>query len=228
MLHKPLFSEILRPRQISDLALPRRDIDQLEEMVAAKAIMNLLFHGKNGTGKTSAARSISSSLSPRASIEFDGSLLNGVEFVHEHIKSYAMSGCLYAERKILFIDQADLGVKRAQYALLKTVEDSRTSRYIFAANDRSKLIPALRSRLVSICFDVPASDQAEVQMRLLERYRRVFEEKALPYDQDRVRDILRTHYPDLRAIANHLDVEFATPAYAALARDGVRQSANEH
>jgi DNA polymerase III delta prime subunit len=166
-----------------------------------------------------------SSLSPRASIEFDGSLLNGVEFVHEHIKSYAMSGCLYAERKILFIDQADLGVKRAQYALLKTVEDSRTSRYIFAANDRAKLIPALRSRLVSICFDVPASDQAEVQMRLMERYRRVFEEMALPYDEDRMRDILRTHYPDLRAIANHLDVEFATPAYAALARDGLGRQA---
>ena len=36
MLHKPLFSEILRPRQLSDLALPQRDIDQLEEMVASR------------------------------------------------------------------------------------------------------------------------------------------------------------------------------------------------
>jgi len=36
----------------------------------------------------------------------------------------------------------------------------------------------------------------------------------IPYAEDRVRDIVRTHYPDLRCIANYLDLEFATPAYA--------------
>jgi hypothetical protein len=64
-----------------------------------------------------------------------------------------------------------------------------------------------------------------MQMRLMERYRKVFQETGIPYDQDRVREIVRTHYPDLRAIANHLDVEFATPAYAAQARDSSSQSA---
>jgi hypothetical protein len=48
---------------------------------------------------------------------------------------------------------------------------------------------------------------------------RVFCEMGIPYDQDRVRDIVNTHYPDLRCIANHLDVEFATPAYAVQAHD---------
>jgi DNA polymerase III delta prime subunit len=215
MLHKPLFSEILRPRQLSELALPQKDIDRLEQMVASGAIMNLLFHGKTGTGKTSAARAIISILGPQSSIEIDGSLVNGADFVREHVGRFASSMCLFGGAKICFLDHADLAAKSAQNSLLKVVEDSRICRYIFAAADCSKLITAMRSRLVTICFDVPASDQAELQMRLIGRYRRVFEEMALPYDQERVRCILRTHYPDLRAIANHLDLEFATPAYAA-------------
>ena len=224
MVLKPLFSEILRPRQLSDLALPQRDIDNLERMVEARAIMNLLFYGKSGTGKTSAARVILSTLSPHASIEIDGSLLTGGEFVREKIEPYVSSGCLYGG-KICFLDQADLAFKRAQNALLKVVENSRSCRYIFAVSDRSKLIPALRSRLITICFDVSASDQAEVQMRLLERYRRVFQESDISYDQEWVQDIVRSHYPDLRRIANYLDVEFATPAYATLTRGRLSQTA---
>jgi replication-associated recombination protein RarA len=225
MILKPLFSEILRPRQLSDLALPQKDIDHLEQMVASRAIMNLLFYGKTGTGKTSAARVILSIVAPRASTEIDGSLLNKAESVRERVERYASTMTLYGGEKICFLDQLDLASKLAQNLLLKVVEDSRICRFIFAANDPSKLVPAMRSRLVAICFDVSASDQAEVQMRLMERYRRVFEETGIPYDQDRVQDIVRAHYPDLRAIANHLDMEFVTPASAAQAHERLRPNA---
>jgi hypothetical protein len=36
----------------------------------------------------------------------------------------------------------------------------------------------------------------------------------IPYDEDRVLHIVRRYYLDLRCIANYLDLEFATPAYA--------------
>jgi hypothetical protein len=107
MILKPLFSEILRPRQLSDLALPQKDIDHLEQMVASRAIMNLLFYGKIGSGKTSAARVILSIVARRASTEIDGSLLTGAECVREHVAPYVSSGCLYGA-KICFLDQADL------------------------------------------------------------------------------------------------------------------------
>jgi replication-associated recombination protein RarA len=224
MIFKPLFFEILRPRQLSDLALPQQDIDKLEHMIASGAIMNLLFYGKTGAGKTSAARVILSILAPSSSTEIDGSLLTGAEYVREHVAPYVSSGCLYGG-KICFLDQADMAFKRAQNSLLKLVENARTCRYIFVATDRSRLIPALRSRLIAICFDVPGSEQAEVQERLMGRYRGVFQETGIPYDQDRVRDIVRAYYPDLRAIANHLDVEFATPAFAAQAHERLRPNA---
>jgi replication-associated recombination protein RarA len=105
---KPFFSEILRPRQLSDLALPQKDIDHLEQMVASRAIMNLLFHGKTGTGKTSAARVILSILAPRSSTEMDGSLLNKAESVRERVERYASTMTLYGGEKMCFLDQLDL------------------------------------------------------------------------------------------------------------------------
>jgi putative ATPase len=220
---KPLFSEILRPRELADLALAQRDIEHLKQMVVSKAIMNLVFWGKPGTGKTSAARVILSSVSRDNSIEIDGSMINP-EFLKQ-IEGWASSISFNGGGKLCFIDQADLTTKSAQNSLLKVIEDSsRNVRYIFAATDRSKLIPALRSRLMTICSDVPESDQADVQARLMERYRRMFTEMKILYDQNRLREIVGTHYPDLRCIANYLDLEFATPAYVRQ-QDRVREVA---
>ena len=90
MILKPLFSEILRPCQLSDLTLPQPDIDKLEQMVASRAIMNLLFYGKTGSGKTSAARVILSILAPHSSTEIDGSLLTGADYVREHVRAICL------------------------------------------------------------------------------------------------------------------------------------------
>jgi replication-associated recombination protein RarA len=212
---KPLFSEILRPRELADLALPPKDIEHLKQMIASGAIMNLLFSGDTGTGKTSVARVILSIVSPDNSIEIDGSLLTEVDCVREQIEGYSSSMSLMRGPKICFVDQADLAAKSAQNSLLKVIENSsRSVRYIFTITDRAKIISGLRSRFTIICCDVPEPNQADVQMRLMDRYRRTFTEMEIPYAEDRVREIVHSYYPDLRCIANYLDLEFATPAYA--------------
>ena len=142
MKREPLFSEVLRPHQLTDLALPQKEIDHLTQMVASVSIMNLLLHGKCGTGKTSTARVICSTPSSREYIEIDGSSLKGAECVREKIERYSSSVSCGEGAKICFLDQADLVAKAAQNSLLSAVERfSRNCRYIFAANDRSKLIP---------------------------------------------------------------------------------------
>ena len=55
---KQPLSELLRPQQLSELTLPRKDIDRLQRMVESGWIMNMIFYGKPGLGKTSAARTI--------------------------------------------------------------------------------------------------------------------------------------------------------------------------
>ena len=45
----------MRPKTLGDLALPTPMIERLQKMVVTDLIMNMLFYGKIGTGKTSAA-----------------------------------------------------------------------------------------------------------------------------------------------------------------------------
>jgi replication-associated recombination protein RarA len=51
---RQLMSELLRPQEIGDLTLPASDIERLSRMVTSRSIINMLFYGKPGLGKTSA------------------------------------------------------------------------------------------------------------------------------------------------------------------------------
>jgi replication-associated recombination protein RarA len=43
---KQPLTELLRPQQLSELTLPRKDIDRLQRMVESGWIMNMIFYGK--------------------------------------------------------------------------------------------------------------------------------------------------------------------------------------
>ena len=49
-------SELLRPTEFADLIQPPELIRRLERMVAQRAPLNMLFYGRPGLGKTSAAQ----------------------------------------------------------------------------------------------------------------------------------------------------------------------------
>ena len=83
--------EIMRPQTLSDLTLPRPMIDRLQTMVETKSAMNMLFYGKVGTGKTSAARLFEDSADlyalcrRRMFVQWDGSSVENVDFVRTDI-----------------------------------------------------------------------------------------------------------------------------------------------
>ncbi len=53
---KPLVSEILRPQALSDLTLPTPTILRLQRVIESGSMVNMLFYGPPGSGKTSTAR----------------------------------------------------------------------------------------------------------------------------------------------------------------------------
>ena len=77
---KQLVSELLRPQQLGDLTLPRRIIDRLQGMIDRRSVMNMLFYGNAGLGKTSTAYVLINALGPDDSIEINGSSTTGIEF----------------------------------------------------------------------------------------------------------------------------------------------------
>ena len=80
-------------------------------------------------------------------------------------------------------------------------------RFIFTANDVSKLTDPIRSRFTSISFDVPAKDQADVVERLILNYERKLKKLKISFRKPIVREIVESYFPDLRSIANQFELE---------------------
>ena len=75
-----LISEYLRPKSLQDMMLPKRLKSRLQQMLDEKNVMNMIFHGKPGSGKTTAAE-IFCNDENFDTLTVDGSLSNGVDVV---------------------------------------------------------------------------------------------------------------------------------------------------
>jgi DNA polymerase III delta prime subunit len=110
---------------------------------------------------------------------------------------------------ICFVDEAHLISKRDQTALPDIIDRlSSRCRFFFAATDIKKLIPALRSRLTEISFEVAPKDREEVQKRLMERYESVLAVNGFTFVKVRLEQTIDANFPDLRSIANNIEFEF--------------------
>ena len=209
-----LLSEILRPRSVSELNLPPDISNSLERMERSGSVMNLLFYGEPGIGKTSAARIFTKDADV---YEINGSFNNGDKTMLRTIENFASTMSLFLKPKICFIDEADYLTKEVQAGLRYTVEKfSATTRFILTANDYKKVTSALRSRCAPICFDVVPKDRASVVDRMIARYERRLSEFGYEYDEIRLREVVSIYFPDLRNIANQIQLEFGNPIHISI------------
>ena len=200
---KRLVSEILRPQALSDLTLPMPTIHRLERVIESGAKVNMLFYGPPGSGKTSTARIFMNAIG--GSMTIDRSSETSPDLA-KCIKNFLSR----VGANICFVDEAQFISKRDQTVLVDLIDwFSGKSRLLFAATDITKLIPAIRSRLTEISFEVPPEDREEVQKRLMERYGNMLSASGFTFDKVRLERIIEANFPDLRSIANNIEFEFA-------------------
>jgi DNA polymerase III delta prime subunit len=177
-------------------------------MLDERNVMNMIFYGRAGTGKTSAARIIA------GHEDFDcftinGSSASGIDYVRDKIESFAHTGSVYLRKKICFIDEADGLSKAAQMALRHLMEQSSGNcRFLFTANEISKLLQGIQSRMQLVCFDIFVSDADEILTRLGQRYRETLNSLDIDFDEKLLDEITAMYFPDLRSIANRIEFEF--------------------
>src|ERR1700720_3566276 len=112
--YQQLLSELLRPQQLGDLTIPQKDIDRLQRMADSGDMMDLIFYGEPGTGKTSAARILVKSIGVDHPLEVNGSSASGIDYIREKIAPYARTTSVLQSKKAVFIDEADGLSKAAQ------------------------------------------------------------------------------------------------------------------
>jgi replication-associated recombination protein RarA len=202
-----LISETLRPKKFDDLVLDKQVIDKLQKMHDTHNVMNMIFYGKPGSGKTSAARIFVDSTNFDC-LQINGSLDTKIEMVRTKILNFATSMSLYSHHKICFIDEADYLSKSSQASLRGVIEDtSKNCRYIFTANDMNKIHTALCSRLMPICFDMTPMQIEEELKRYKERVTEFMNQNSVSVDHARISRIIDMNFPDYRTIANKLEFE---------------------
>ena len=202
-----LISETLRPKKFNELVLDKQFQYKLQKMHDSRNVMNMIFYGKPGSGKTSAARIFVESPDFDC-LSINGSLDTKIEIVRTKILNFATSMSLFSHHKICFIDEADYLSKSSQASLRGVVEDtSKNCRYIFTANDMSKIHPALCSRLMPICFDMTALQIEDELQRYKERVIAFMKEQSIEVDELRINRVIEMNFPDYRTIANKLEFE---------------------
>jgi DNA polymerase III delta prime subunit len=205
---KKLTSEFLRPTSLEDLVISQDIKIRLMKMHDTRNVMNMLFYGKPGSGKTTAAKIFTES-DKFESLTINGSLETSVNDIRSSVRSFAYSISLYDREKICFIDEADYLSKNAQAGLRNLIEESSSNcRFIFTANELKKIHPALCSRLYTISFDMTASQISSALRVYTERTISMLKSKMGEIDEERVKRIIELNFPDYRTIANHLEYEF--------------------
>jgi DNA polymerase III delta prime subunit len=168
-------------------------------------MMNLLFYGSPGVGKTSAARILLKKIKAVV-VPINGSLDNGVDVFREINPRSAMLP-IFEGPRVFFIDEADFLSKNAQAAMRGFVEEASDSRFLLTANDINKMHPALKSRCMPICFDISAADADEVIHRIAPRLGQVIADAGFEITYARLRELLYIYFPDIRAVATRVEFE---------------------
>lgn len=203
-----LLSEFFRPQSLEELNLPDSTIYNLQRQINSGQVMNMLFYGSPGIGKTSAVRIILKELGADP-YELNGSFNDGEKTMVRNIETFTHTVSLTGQPKICFIDEADFMTRGVQDSLRYVIEEvSNNARFLLTANDLNRLTPAIRSRCLPVCFDVQRKDIGVVIDKMVQRYSNKLSEMEIDYDPVRLKDIVGIYYPDLRMISNVFQMEF--------------------
>ena len=196
--------QLLTPRSFSELNLPQKTIKRLEIMKRTQYVRNLIFYGKPGTGKTSAAKLLIEGLDVYEI--YPTSRLNELTF--KDIDEIALGGGLDFGPKVLFLDEADNFTAKELNKLKTVIDRTQKVHFIMTTNHINHFSEALKSRIEPICFDVSVSERAEVVEQMIERYSTRLAELRIQFDREKLVKIVKLYFPDLRRIAKRLEAEF--------------------
>lgn len=153
------YNEKYQPSTIDELALyPALNL-RLRKYAHTQHFPNLIMYGKAGTGKTTAAKILASSVKNTTTDMFD---FGGDSSVDNIRRFLAMTDrySLFGGRVFILDEFHDVDLKY-QRMIKKTIEDKSNNRYIFCVNDIQKMEEPIVNRCSMLQFDYCELDIAK-------------------------------------------------------------------
>lgn len=152
--------EKIRPVTISKIIGNKSIVKTLSCFLKEEKFPNLLFEGDPGIGKTTSALAFSKEFLGKDFktnfIELNASNNRGIEVIRNLIKDFIKHRGFSNNLKIILFDEADYLTNEAQSSLRRVMEKYYGHiRFIFTVNNSKKIIPAIKSRVLSLKFKKP-------------------------------------------------------------------------
>ena len=201
-----LWVEKYRPSTIDDCILTATNEKTFKEIIKSSTIPNMLLTGVSGCGKTTVARALCDELDVD-SIFINASEESGIDTLRNKIRNFASTVSMHGGRKVIILDEADhLNPSSTQPALRGAIEEfAANCRFIFTANYKNKLIPALHSRCTEIQFQIPSKEKPKIAGKFMERAMYVLKSESVKLKSPEIiAELIKKYYPDFRRVLNEL------------------------
>ena len=203
MSNEFLWVEKYRPKKVSETILPDDLKQTFQNIVDGGEILNMMFTGTAGTGKTTVARAICEELDLDY-IVINGSEEGNIDTLRGKIKQFASSVSLSGGYKVVILDEADyLNPQSTQPALRGFIEEfSNNCRFIMTCNFENKIIAPLHSRCSKYAFNFDKKTMTSLCGGFMQRLQGILQEEGVEFDNNVVANVIMKHAPDWRRVLN--------------------------
>ena len=195
-----LLNEKYRPTTLDKFVGNENLKKSLSKYLEQNDILNLIFYGPAGTGKTTLAKLIVSNL------ECDYLYINasderGIETIRDKVQGFASTISFEPIKVVFILDEADFLTIQAQASLRNIIETfSRTTRFIMTCNFVERIIDPLQSRCQVLKIVPPTKKDVAKHLNW------ILQQESIEHDIKDLVPLVNQYYPDLRKCINTIQL----------------------